>query len=412
MLRGTGLSALLAGAMLTSPAQAQQDDSASIRTELDRAMAMIAQQQQQLDRQREEIAELRRRVEGAPVASAEVAPAPDAPVPLTRVGQAPEDAEQPIEIAVLDNTSSVVTPQGRLIAEAQFDYARADRSRAVFRGVELAEVVLIGVFDINESRQDILTGSLGLRYGVANRLELGARLPLIYRNESSIVAPVPGSTGNDEARTIENSLDGYGIGDLEVTARYQLIDGRNGAPYVLANLQGVFPTGNGPFSVPRDELGRALKVATGAGFYSISPSVTAILPSDPVVLFGTLGYNFNLGKSIDTVIPPVRVTHVDPGDAITASAGIGISFNQRTTLNLGYAHNWVFGTQTTTALLDPTPDWPGTREIVSRELQLGRLLFGVTYRINDRTSLNWAVEVGATEDAPDLRTSLRVPFIF
>ncbi len=408
----TGLSALLAGAFLASPAQAQQDDSASIRTELDRAMAMIAQQQQQLDRQREEIAELRRRVESATVASAEDAPSPDAPVPLTRVGQAPEDAEQPIEIAVLDNTSSVVTPQGRLIAEAQLDYARADRSRAVFRGVELAEVVLIGVFDINESRQDILTSSLGLRYGVANRLELGARLPLVYRSESSIVAPVPGSTGNDEARTIENSLDGLGVGDLEVTARYQLIDGRNGAPYVLANLQGVFPTGKGPFSVPRDELGRALKVATGAGFYSISPSVTAILPSDPVVLFGTLGYNFNLGKSIDTVIPPVRVTHVDPGDAITASAGIGISFNQRTTLNLGYAHNWVFGTRTTTALLDPTPDWPDTRDIVSRELQLGRLLFGVTYRINDRTSVNWAVEVGATEDAPDLRTSLRVPIIF
>lgn len=422
-----GLAATLAGVTVTNPAYAQQQDDASIRAELDRAMAMIAQQQQQLDRQEAEIAELRRRVEGtsasgeaaAVVAAPDTGPAPtnevasaDAPVPLTRVGQAPEDEDQPIEIAVLDNTSSVVTPRGRLIAEAQVDYARADRSRAVFRGVELAEVVLIGVFDINESRQDILTGSMGLRYGIADRLELGARLPLVYRSESSIVAPVPGSTNNDEARTIENSINGFGVGDLEVTARYQLIDGRNGAPYVIANLQGVFPTGEGPFEVPRDELGRARKVATGAGFYSVSPSVTAILPSDPVVLFGTLGYNFNLARSIDAVIPPVRITRVDPGDAITASAGIGISFNQRTTVNLGYAHNWAFGTRTTSALLDPTPAWPDTRDIVSRELQLGRLLFGVTYRISDRTSLNWAVEVGATEDAPDLRTILRVPFAF
>ena len=419
---------MLACLLLANPVHAQESHEVSIRAELDRAMAMIAQQQEQLDRQREELAELRRRIDGTSAASdapavaaaqddgrmvpGDAASAHDAPVPLTRVGQAPEDEDRPIEIAVLDNQGSVVTPQGRLTAEIQFDYARADRSRAVFRGVQLAESVLIGVFDINESRQDVLTGSVAVRYGVADRLEIGARLPLVYRSDSSIIAPVPGSTNDDEARTIENSVNGHGIGDLEVTARYQLFDGGNGAPYLIANLQGVFPTGSDPFALRRDSLGRALEVATGSGFYSISPGVTAILPSDPVVLFGTLAYSLNLGRSVDTVIPPVRITHVDPGDSIAASAGIGISFNQRTTMNLGYAHSWAFGTQTTTALLEPTPAWPDTRDLVSRDLQLGRLLFGVTYRVSDRTSLNWAVEVGATEDAPDLRTIVRVPFTF
>ena len=47
----------------------------------------------------------------------------------------------------------------------------------------------------------------------------------------------------------------------------------------------------------------------------------------------------------------------------------------------------------------------------SRDLQIGRLLFGVTYRVTDRTSLNWSVEVGATEDAADLRTVLRIPTV-
>jgi len=31
---------------------------------------------------------------------------------------------------------------------------RADRNRAIFRGIEVVASVLIGVFDINESRQD------------------------------------------------------------------------------------------------------------------------------------------------------------------------------------------------------------------------------------------------------------------
>lgn len=414
----------LAASAVPMPALAQ-DTAAALRGELDAAMAMIERQQEQLDRQSAQIAELRDRLDasllaapdpaiaaqGAAPGLGEPGSAQQAPVSLERVGEAPEDFDRPIELAVLDSQASVVTRRGQLSGDLQLDYARADRSRAVFRGIELVEAVLVGVFDINESRQDVLTGSLGLRYGLTDRLEIGARLPYIYRSDTSIVAPIAGSTNNDPAATIDSSVNGRGIGDLELTARYQLVDGRNGSPYLIANLQGVLPTGTDPFALERDFLGRPLKASTGAGFYGISPSLTALLPSDPVVLFGTLGYTFNLGKEVDSVIPPVRITYVDPGDAISASAGVGISLNQRTTLNLGYAHSWAFGTMTRTSLLEPTADWPGVREAVSRDLQIGRLLFGVTYRVTDKASLNWSVEVGATEDAADLRTVLRVPFV-
>ena len=102
----------------------------------------------------------------------------------------------------------------------------------------------------------------------------------------------------------------------------------------------------------------------------------------------------------------------DPGMRVLASIVVqclGISFNQRTTMNLGYAHSWSLGTTTRTRLLEPTPAWPGSRETQSRDLQIGRLLFGVTYRLSDRASINWSVEAGLTEDAPDLRTVLRIP---
>ena len=51
------------------------------------------------------------------------------------------------------------------------------------------------------------------------------------------------------------------------------------------------------------------------------------------------------------------------------------------------------------------------RMTTSRDLQIGRLLFGVTYRVTDRSSVNWSVELGATDDATDLRTVLRVPTV-
>lgn len=428
LVTGTALS-LIVG----SPADAQRvAKRPPLQRQLDRAMTLIEEQRSRLDAQATEIAALRRRLEANAQVAQPIAPegppqpgvaaaqgaAPGASgdpggvqqAPLQRVGQAPADEDRPIELAVLDSQGSVVTRRGQLTGEIQLDYARADRNRAVARGEQIAEVILIGFFDINESRQDVFTDSFALRYGVTNRLELGARLPLVHRSDTTIVTPIRASA-TQPLDQIPNSISGGGVGDLELTARYQLIDGGNGSPYVIGNLQGVFPTGTSPFSVPRDSAGRARKIATGAGFYGVSPSVTAILPSDPVVLFGTVGYTFNLGRRVNTIIEPVMVNYVDPGDAISASAGIGISFNQRTTLNLGYAHSWAFGTKTRTRLRMPTSAWGGENETSSRDLQIGRLLFGVTYRATERASVNWSVEVGSTEDATDLRTVLRIPVV-
>jgi hypothetical protein len=270
---------------------------------------------------------------------------------------------------------------------------------------------LVGVFDINESRQDILTAALGARYGITDRFEIGVRVPYVYRNDASILAPIAGSTNNDPAATIDNSAKGDGIGDVEVSARYQLTRAQVGRPFLIANLQAVFPTGSNPFNVARDVTGRALEAATGAGFYGISPSITGILQTDPAVLFGTVGYNFNLAKNVDARIPPVQIDRVDPADAVFGSAGIGIALNQRTSINLGYAHTWAFGTRTRLRSENAQGMLGPVTTTTSRDLQIGRFLFGVTHRVTDTTSINWAVEVGATEDAADLRTVLRVPIV-
>ena len=443
--RLTWRSALIAGTCIASlPAAAQpqrpRPHRSTVQQQLDTAMAMIRTQQGRIDEQGAELAALRKRLDDRarevaamplprspvgppqgrlPAVAAAQGAAPGVPgdvggvlqPPLERVGQAPEDQKRPIELAVLDSQGSVVTRKGQLTGEFQVDYARADRNRAVFRGIELVEAVLVGVFDVNESRQDVVTSSLALRYGVLDRLELGVRVPFVHRSDQSIIAPVAGSTNNDAAATIDSSVRGNGIGDIELTARYQLFGGRTGLPYIVGNLQGVIPSGSDPFDIPRDDLGRATRASTGAGFWSVSPSVTAILPSDPVVLFGTLGYTVNFPHGVSTRIPPVVINYVKPGNILSGSAGIGISFNQRTTLNLGYAHSWVFGTKTSTSLIDPTPEWPGMRDATSRDLQIGRFLFGVTYRVTDRASVNWSVEVGATQDATDLRTVLRIPLV-
>lgn len=418
-----------APALPAAPAgQAGSPANAQLRTELEEARAAIAAQKRQIEQQEQRLRALEARISASPstigststppaaLAQGSAASTPGDPATIQQsvigqVGERPTGSDRPPEVAVLGSEGSIVTRRGQLTAEFQLDYARADRNRALFRGIEIVESVLVGEFNINESRQDIITGSGALRYGLTDRLEVGVRLPFVHRADNSVLVPVQGSTSNDAAREITSAAKGNGIGDLELSARYQLLTGRAGLPFLVGNLQVVAPTGSNPFAVPRLPSGEATKAATGAGFWGVSPSLTAILPSDPAVLFGTIGYTHNFGRSVNTVISPVQLTYVKPGDAISASAGIGIALNDRTSLNLGYAHSWAFGTLTRSQLLTDTAANPAMTEATARDLQIGRLLFGVTYRVNDRSSINWSVEVGATDDAPDVRTVLRLPLV-
>ena len=282
----------------------------------------------------------------------------------------------------------------------------------MFRGVQIPEAVLIGVFDINESRQDVLTAGLVGRLGLTGRLEINGRLPFVHRSDKSVLAPVANPV-QPNAGQIDSPVNGTNIGDIDFGLRYQITDGRGGTPYLIAGVQAVAPTGTDPFKVPRDTLGNALKGATGAGFWGVTPNLTAILPTDPAVLFATLGYTLNVARNIDRQIGGAFVERVAPGDQPSASAGIAIALNPRTSISLGYAQTWALGTKTWVRALNQTTQVLGdVMTTTSRDLQIGRLLFGVSYRTSAATTINWNVEIGATDDASDVRTTLRIPLTF
>ncbi len=329
--------------------------------------------------------------------------------PQGAVGVAPEDADRQPEIAALGRQGSAITKKGKLSGEVEWSYARADRNRALFRGVEVVESVLVGVFDINESRQDVFTQKVGLQYGLTDDLEIGVDVPFIARWDTSVLTPVAGPDANGDTREIDNSASGYGIGDVEVLLRKQLHAPKGFGAYLIGNLQVDIPTGRGPFELNRNQFGEASEAATGSGFWGVTPGITAIIPSDPGVLFGSLSYTKNFARDVNAVLPPVQIERVDPGDVISFSAGVGLALNPRLSLNFGYAHSWGFGTETTTRALTEGAESVTQR---SRDLQIGRFLFGTTYKINPKTSVNFGIEAGLTDDATDMRAVVRFPFVF
>jgi hypothetical protein len=195
------------------------------------------------------------------------------------VGEAPSE-QRSIDVAVLADQGGVITQAGRLTLEGDLEYARADRNRVLFRGVAIPEAVLIGAFDINESRQDVVTVAAVARFGISNRLEINGRLPLVYRADNSALAPVVNNGGNTNVGT-DRTVSSSNLGDVDFGIRYQLTGSKDGWPYLIIGAQAVAPSGTDPFAVPRDGLGNPLSAATGAGFWGVTPTLTAILPSDP-----------------------------------------------------------------------------------------------------------------------------------
>jgi hypothetical protein len=316
-------------------------------------------------------------------------------------------------VAVLADQGGILSRPGRMVIEPSVEYIRSDRNRFVFRGIEIPQSVLVGVFDINESRQDILTAAATARFGMTNRFEMSARLPWVYRRDTAVLVPLVQNPPQSGAGTINTSTHGSGLGDIEVQARYQLTNGGHGWPYMIAGLQLITPTGSDPFGLPRDALGNAEKSATGSGFWAVQPSLTLLMPSDPATLFGVFGYTYNFGRDVDTRIGDAQIDRVEPGGAPSATVGLGLSLNPRLSMSFAYAHNWQFATKSRIRPISIQNGQPTLGEPITsktRDLQIGRLLFGISYRATRRTTLDRIVEIGATDDAADLRTTLRVPF--
>lgn len=319
------------------------------------------------------------------------------------VGVRPEEEEGRPYLAIFSDVGGILTPKGTLYAEPAIDYTVTSDNRFFFQGVEIASAILIGAIEATDSNRRAVTESLALRYGLTNRLEVDARIAYIQRNDR-----ISGVSIDDSLATTRE-LDGHGLGDVEFGAHYQLNRGVRW-PYAIANIRAKAPTGRGPFDVDRNPLtGVDRELATGSGYWSLEPSLTFILPTDPAVVFANFGYQVNMRATPDAMVgPTLTVREFDPGDAIRASIGVGLSLNERLSVNFGYDQSYFFSTRTLFELNNEG-------EIITYATKapsatVGSFLFGGSYAVNDRLRLNLNTAFGATDEAPDMRVSLRAQF--
>jgi hypothetical protein len=309
----------------------------------------------------------------------------------------PEGQRPEIENPALYDEGGVLTPRGMIVVEPSFEYLFNSDNRILVEGITVVPGITIGTLDVRRVNQDFQTYAMALRGGITNRLEVDVKVPYVKANSSTTARAVGATT---DTTTVSS---GSGIGDIEAGAHYQINDGKDGWPFFITNLRYKARNGRDPFSVPLSPTsGLELEQPVGTGFTSWEPSLTAILPSDPVVFFANFRYVVNVGRRVNlqptpgTGNVPIR-TLLDPGDGIGGSVGMGFGINERASFSLGYEH-----THIKTSLQDGN-------SIQGSSFDLGSFTLGFSYRISPAVSVNLGFSLGATDNAPDTRALIRIP---
>ncbi|MEJ1095339.1 MULTISPECIES: acetate kinase [unclassified Pseudoxanthomonas] len=423
------------GLSISGQAWAQEDGSgAAPETRLDILQKQINLQNRKLDemrqslsQQEQDVARLQEalneeilasaRARGAPVPStvpslaqgtAAYAQAPQQPQP---VGQAPESDSRPPEVAQIFDQPGVLTPPGKLVLEPSLQYGYSANDRVALVGYTVIPAILIGLIDVRQVKTTTAIATLTGRYGLNNRFEMEAKLPYVYIDSDTVSREI--FTGSAQDNVFNAS--GRGLGDVELTARYQINRGGPDKPFYIGWLRYKSRTGKDPFDVVTDCVTRCvgnttgtglpLELPTGSGFASLQPGVTWLYPSDPVVFFGSFSYlhNFKRKDVSRTVIGGQEefLGEVQAGDIVGFNLGMGLALNEKAAISLGYDQSIVGKTKQN-----------GQEVAGAVRMTLGTLLLGGTYRFSEKTSLNVALGVGVTRDTPDMTITARVPITF
>ena len=311
-------------------------------------------------------------------------------------------ADQATSIASITSDRGIVTQPNRFTIEPSLSYAHSNSTLVAIEGYTVIPALLVGLINISEVQRDTFVGAVSLKYGFTSRWEAAVRVPYLSISEDLRERDIFSGSPIDNLR--ESS--GNGLGDVELSTRYQLNDGVEGWPYVIGVFRVRGPTGEGPYDVGQTALladdgtpiGVVLKERpTGSGFWSFEPGLSFIYPTDPAVLFGNISYVWTLKEEQGFA----NGGTVDPGDIVRLGFGMGFAFNERTSFSLGYDHSVIGKTsfEHGNSLFDATFD----------HIQVGSLSFGLAHRLSNSTTLSVSVSVGVTDNAPNSEITLKLP---
>ena len=348
---------------------------------------------------------------GSGAAASAAPPAEGESAPISGPSAEEQQARQVVETApTLSTVGGVLTPKGQIVIDSSIEYDYWAQNQLGVNGFQIIPGIIFGNVFATRFEQNITTAAVTVRGGVTDRLELNAKIPYVY-NAGNTSSLIPFGTNGTNPQLLSVSANGAGLGDIQFGASYQFNSGESGWPIFVGNFLFKTVTGVSPFQVPiitqsdpNGQLaGAPQKLATGTGFYTLTPSLTVLLPTAPGVLFANLQFQHNLARTQpvqNLAGGPATPVNLQPGESPAITFGIGFALNDRAALTLSYQQTHVF-----TAYLNGQP-------ITGSPYSFGTFNFGLGYQISQSTRLNLSVGIGAGPNTPAAKVLFELPYRF
>jgi hypothetical protein len=235
--------------------------------------------------------------------------------------------------------------------------------------------------DVSPSASHTFTNSFSLDYGLLDNVTIGGRLPLIAKFDT------------------EEDLTNFAMGDLSGTVRWQpwgIVPGTM-SKTLFGSLK--LKTADSPYEIDPNK-----NLATGSGYYSISGGGSISKVLDPVVLFGSGTYAYNIPETdLNQVRDGAILREVHPGSSLSGSMGFAYSLSYDVSLSVSFQASY---NDETKFVLER-----GNQKINSTvgSQVTGIMNFALGVRISPKTITNINVGFGMTESAPDFLVGFSMP---
>jgi hypothetical protein len=172
-------------------------------------------------------------------------------------------------------------------------------------------------------RQRLIYSPFGYRYGLSERWQFNAYLPVGWANTQF---SVPGTSTNQSTG---------GIGDFTAGLSWQMCKGDHCyAPEVIGSFGFTAPTGD--FNAPL--FGLVPGSALGQGFWALNGNLLFVNRYDPIIAFYGVGYRHLFERSLSG-------SPFQPGEQISYQFGVGFAVNDRVTLSTTFFGYYITNSQ-------------------------------------------------------------------
>lgn len=327
-----------------------------------------------------------------------------------RTQQAAEPTRTQAEQAVVQREHAPLFDH-KLTMDLGFSDTYYDRRQLQLSGFLALDAIFLGNINLGQTKSHQVMADLDTRYGLTDRISVDVDVPYVYRHSNFIV----GGAGGAASTLSDASVSSHAIGDVNFGIYYQFLKETNSLPDVVGSLRFKAPTGTSPFGqkvVQVDDdntnLVAPTKLPTGTGFWSVTAGVSVLKTYDPVVLFGSLSYTYNIARSfadISSVQGQTEPATVKLGDVVQFGGGVALAFSDKDSASISF-----------TMALEPESKTraPGGSysKVPGSETTAAAMNFGLNHVVNKHLTINGSVSVGMTPDAPNFVVGVRFPYTF